>query len=260
MIVATVTLKGRALSNESSSSISSPDVCSDEGAPPSPTTDPWYLAETASSHLGNYDDFWDELECSELFEQGQPRPIHSDATWQFLRGVYYGIVGPNQSSIDYTDHPMDGNGFLVAFQVEHLPEKGRAVIAAQDIPQGTMVWESHYTAHFPSPVYFRRFLATLPEDLACDVMIWAYAEEYDWEDGQGERSTISVDLDAGTFFNTIDRRKGETKTIGNDNYEAMRPIRKGEELLVDYGDFEKKNSWSAAGFGSVGEDKEEWSF
>jgi hypothetical protein len=211
------------------------------------------MAETASSYLGNYDDFWEELECSTLFDKGGPRPIHPKSTWTLLRGVYYGIVGPQQSTIDYLEVPPDGHGFFVPIRVEHIPGKGRAVIAAEDIPKGTKVWDSTYTARFPSPVYFRRFLSSLPTDLACDVMIWAYAEDHAWNGDDDERPTISVDLDEGTLLNTVDNANGHEKNVDNDNYETTRLIRNGEELLVDYKDFEKEFSWTAAGFGSADE-------
>jgi hypothetical protein len=220
-------------------------------------TDPWFLTENARSHLGNYDDFWDEIKCDEVFEEGGPRPIYSSVTWSFLRGVYYGIVGRQQSTIKYRDLPIDGTGVLVKVRVEHLPGKGRAVIAAEDIPKGTRIWASTFTARFPSPMYFRRYLATLPKELACDVMIWAYAEDFEWEEG-GVRATLSVDLDEGTFFNTVNTTNGEEKNIRYDPWEATRLILKGEELLVDYSDFEKQFSWSAAGFGSEEESDVTW--
>ena len=230
----------RHLSAETTLSVTSPEI------------DPWLVSEGVSSDVGNYDDFWDEFSCDKLFAEGGPRPVHSTSTWVLLRGVYYGIVGPKHATIDYTQIPTDGSGFLVPVEVKHVPGKGRAVMAAEDIPEGTKVWDNTFTARFPSPVYFRRFLSTLPRDLACDVMIWAYVEDYVWTDDDDDNlmPTLSVDLDEGTLLNTINISIAEEVNISYNPWEATRLVLKGEELLVNYKDFEKQFSWSAAGFGS----------
>jgi len=217
-----------------------------------PEGDPWLISEDVGSYIGDYDDFWDELSCDRLFEEGGPRPVHATYTWVLLRGVYYGIVGPKHATIEYTEVPADGN--------KHIPGKGRAVMAAEDIPKGTKVWDTTFTARFPSPVYFRRYLSTLPRDLACDVMIWAYVEDYAWDDDDDDnvRPTLSVDLDEGTLLNTESPGTGEMKNVDNEDCSATRLILKGEELLVNYKDFEKQFSWSAAGFGSEDESDDTW--
>ena len=226
-----------------------------------PESDPWLISEDVSSYSGDYDDFWEEFSCQSLFEEGGPRPVHATSTWVLLRGVYYGIVGPKHATIEYTEVPADGNGFLVPVEVKHVPGKGRAVMAAEDIPEGTKIWDTTFTARFPSPVYFRRYLSTLPRDLACDVMIWAYVEDYAWDDDDEDNviPTLSVDLDEGTLLNTESPGTGEMKNMGNDDWRATRLILKGEELLVNYKDFEKQFSWSAAGFGYENEgDEDTW--
>jgi len=151
-------------------------------------------------------------------------------------------------------------GFEIPVKVEHIPGKGRGVIALQDIPEGTFVWGSIHTARFPSPVMFRRFLASLPDDLACDVMVWAYVEEHppirndremnDQDDDHTTNTvpTISVDLDAGSFMNSVSANT--TTNLDPDTYRTNRLVKAGEELILDYRDFEMEGSWNAAGFGS----------
>jgi len=227
-----------------------------------PETDPWFLTNESRSESGDYDNFWNDLDCETLMEEGGPRPIPPIATWGLLRGVYYGIVGPQQSTIDYLNLPIDGNGFLVPVTVGYVPEKGRGIFAAEDIPKGTVVWDEIFTARFPSPIYFRRFLSTIPREMACDVLIWAYSEDYAWDgdddddDPSNKRPTLSVDLDIGSLMNTENKETDEWKNVDNENCEATRLIRKGEEILVDYKEFERKDSWRSAGFGSAHEDDE----
>jgi SET domain-containing protein len=56
---------------------------------------------------------------------------------------------------------------------------------------------------------------------------------------------ISVDLDEGSFFNTISGL--DEKNVDVLSGVALRDIRAGEELLVDYEDFVSDLSWSEFG-------------
>jgi hypothetical protein len=239
--------------HDSSSDANSTTTTGTDSLPvlPMTTSDPWYWDDAVNSHSGYYDEFWDELECDDVLAKDQVRPIHSQSTWVLLRGVYSGIVGPNNSTID-AKHLFE-NGFRVPFKVEHVPGKGRGVIALEDIPEGTFVWEGIQTARFPSPVEYRRFLMSTPYELACDILgLWAYTEEFAFKyDLEGTRRgpVISVDLDEGSFVNTADATT--SKNIDDSTYRATRLIKAGEELIVDYGAFEEAGSWEAAGFGSA---------
>jgi hypothetical protein len=97
--------------------------------------------------------------------------------------------------------------------------------------------------------------------LACDLMIWAYVEDYSYEDEEeypedfavqppfrGTRALIAVDLGEGSFINTKD--DSTEKNIDNNSYKTNRLVKAGEELIVDYGEFEQPGGWAAAGFGS----------
>ena len=268
--------------------------------------DPWFLNEDAASYNGNYDNFWEELQCDDVFNEYKEddsddeeddededdddeddeeivvpriRPIHDDSVWMLLRGAYVASVGGFHHSSIPVENIYKPNGFKVPVKVVQLEGKGRAIIAVEDIPQGTVVWDPIHTAKFPTPVEFRRFLLSIPRDLACDVMIWAYSthfdkngdddddddeeEEEEEEDEEEEdqsaggetikrRPTIAVDLDIGSLINTKDSKN--PKNIDNDTYQAMRLIKAGEEILVDYSEFETAGSWGAAGFGSADED------
>jgi len=222
--------------------------------------DPWFVSTHVNSYHGDTEAFWDELDCDDVF--AEQRPIHNQSTWMLLRGAYIASVGPQYSTID--DFHLHKNGFQVKTKVVQIPAKGRGVVALEDIPQGTLVWRSTQTARFPSVVEYRRFLLSLPDDLACDVMIWAYVEKYDFEEGEDEddddeeeeeeeeeesvarRPVISVDLDEGSFMNTINTPSD--KNIDNHNYRTNRLVKAEEELVLDYGDFEDESNWDVVGF------------
>lgn len=200
--------------------------------------DPWELSDSVNSFEGSLMDLWSEFECSKVFKEQRPIPDH--ATWMLLRGAYIATVGPQYSTIEYNDEIKDG--FLVPVKLDYVPGKGRGVIALEDIPKGTLVWDPLYVARFSSAVDYRRFLASIPSDLACDVMIWAYTETSGDEDQLF--TLVSVDLDAGSLMNSITRL--EDKNISPSS-RAMRNIKAGEELLVDYADFEKDGGWDDFG-------------
>ena len=198
------------------------------------------------------DDIWNKtLHCDQYYHADADRPIHNESTWMMLRGVYQGVVGPHVSSIA---QPLSTtNGFFVDYQVKHSPGRGRGVFAAQDIHKGQLVYtETMQKATFSTGHNYRRFLQSLPPDLACDVMEWAYVQQVD----QG--LIICVDLDEGALLN--DGRKQETN-IGCDPEAAaklnghvcgvsdfaLRDIQKGEELLVAYDDFDAPDGWSSFG-------------
>lgn len=194
---------------------------------------------------------WDEiLNCDQYFKGN--RPIHNESVWMMLRGVYQGIVGPEGSSIQQplsTEH-----GFSVDVIVDYSPGKGRGVFANQDIRKGQLVYsEWKQKAQFATGKDFRRFLQSIPEDLACDVLEWAYVENIN-----GKNLTICLDVDEGALLNNGGKRS-ETN-IGCDEEAAkklnmdcelhdfaLRDIRKGEELLCDYADFDEPDGWREFG-------------
>jgi len=192
-------------------------------------------------------DFWEVFDCDEVF--GSVRPIHNDSTWMLVRGAYLGIVGHDGSSLGDN---IFGNGFVVPYKVAQTPNKGRGVHAAEFVKEGSLVWESHYTGCFEEEFDYKQFLVTIPYDVACDVIQWAYVESSSDEHGL----MMCCDLDEGSLVNTgthdyedfeVFEKKKDMKgepnnlriVVGNDlsRMYAMRDINKGEELLVDYNDF-----------------------
>ena len=228
--------------------------------PPSTTSavpvpaDLWAIPGTPLSRTtGTTDDFWDYLECDEIYKQR--RPLHNESTWIFLRGVYHGIVGPRQSSIPSSPAVPYGNGFQVEYYTGYIPgDVGRGVFAGQDIEKGQLIWTERESAVFTSGDQFRQFLLALPTHMACDVLNWAYSA---WDNGT---VVIQCDLDDCSFMNSGSSRN-ESKAYTEEfthlkanvgiadygNY-ALRDIQAGEQLLVDYGEFEVgPEAWTSMG-------------
>lgn len=194
------------------------------------------------------EDFWYVFQCDNVFRS--PRSIHDESTWMFLRGTYLGVVGLENSSIDTNIY---GHGFTISHKVSEMEGKGRGVLADEEVEEGTLLYEPRFQGCFKDQYDYRRFLVTIPHDLACDVIQWAYVT-YRNENESEDDMWLCFDLDEGSYINTgkhdfedfevMEARKKNNKIELNNSQErkddklyATRHITKGEEILVDYSDF-----------------------
>jgi hypothetical protein len=190
------------------------------------------------------EDDWDlstiysHLDCSTIFES--ERPIYSLEMWMTMRRTYHDLLRDNPGEISEQD------GFSVAVEAKQSIDKGRSIYAAQDIQRGDHIWTgATQMATFDSGTIYKRFLASLPKDMACDVMIWCYIQFVDVVDvvelDVRKAPRICVDLEIGSFINTVSSPEDtidagylpEWKDSQQDLY-ALRDIKKGDEILMDY--------------------------
>jgi SET domain-containing protein len=102
--------------------------------------------------------------------------------------------------------------------------QGKGLFAAQDIPEGTVVWEYDAKVDLQLPMKFLKGLS--PEVLA-------FLDTY----GSREGNIVSISLDDARFMNHS--REPNLKTgPGRESMYAARGIKKGEELLCDYREFD----------------------
>eukprot|EP00978_Attheya_sp_CCMP212_P016847 scaffold44486_cov46-Attheya_sp.AAC.1 len=185
---------------------------------------------------------WEIVEAYKCEEIDGPRPIHNESTWAYLRGVYVGTVGLEKSTLSADRF---ASGFQIPFHVEWWPEVGRTVYADADIQKGSVILDSELqNAKFQTGNDFRRFLAALPTDLACDVLMWAYVEEH------GASLKIAVDLDEGSFLNSYETPNAQLSSIDGETtflYYAIEDIDAGEEIMIEYGDFAHPKGWENFG-------------
>lgn len=205
------------------------------------------------------EEMWNHFDCYSIFNAAD-RPIHSTTEWLDMREAYLTAVGGvDRSSIMVST----GHGFEVDVDIQQSEGKGRGVFAAAEdsgaaaiIPKGTLVWTTKYTARFTEGEDYRTFLKSIRQDLACDVIQWAYVQSLEFPELQKTKAFISADLDEGSFINSHEGDEEDGPNVGCEeemakdyeggcktNYFALRDIEAGEELLLDYNDFAIQDGW-----------------
>ena len=275
----------------STSSINQDDEEPEDNNDDDEEEDAWRIPGTPLSRTtGATEDFWEYFGCDDVF--ATTRPLHNESTWMLLRGAYQGVVGPQRSSIalttkfDTTNSVNYHSGFHVPYYTGQVPRGvGRGVFSSLPIAKDTLVWTAETnSARFSTGAQFRQFLLSIPNDLACDVMIWSYCQYVDDDDDNDEEEddekeeeeedisdmklVIQCDLDDGSFVNTGDgtvyenyeeEEDGElgAANIGmpehliglhkGENLYALRDIDAGEQILVNYGEFAVPEGWKEFG-------------
>jgi len=195
-------------------------------------------------------DIWKFFKCQKLFDDG--RPVHNESTWLLLRGAYSAVVDPKESSIGVDN--IFHSGFQPgSVEVKLTKKKGRGLFAKNTIEKADLVWKDIHTACFRNGKDFKKYLASIPSDLTCDILEWAYS---------GQKYGICVDLDEASIINhasltkndafsnfSIDKRPNLDFDKKTGYTYATQDISVGDELLVDYLSFEDENEWENLGLG-----------
>jgi hypothetical protein len=184
---------------------------------------------------------WNHFDCETVFES--ERQIPSTVTWMQMRQAYVNVVGSSKSAFG---EPREVDGFFAPIEVRQSPGKGRGVFAAEDIPRGHHIWSGTVQrAKFDSGLDFMKFLDLIPDEDACDVLQYSFVLIFGDDKENEENARICVELDDGSIMNAIDppdpvdagclpewsdRFRGGC----DDNLYALRDIKKGDEILMDY--------------------------
>jgi hypothetical protein len=190
------------------------------------------------------------------------KKVHQQDVWTTFNRIYNEAMGLEKSSIPPT---YDLSGFQIPIEIKYSENVGRGVFTKVDIKKGDLIYISTNNAQFQTAQEYRNFLKRLPEDLACDVLIWAFSRMVSAE--KEEEFIACVDLDEGSFVNSAHYsqtecnmelgtkdgllKEDEDETVtwyGCDlKFYAMRNIKADEEIRADYGDFAEPHGWLAMG-------------
>jgi hypothetical protein len=202
---------------------------------------PIYTAEEYNSEYGHKVERYPlPKDCA---TSNYPRLIHGEQTWRFLQRIFYEQTYARKSY----HHRLTGryqNLWYSGVDDQYVQARddggrGRGMYAIKDIPEGTKVWYFNLECVVNDGAWSTKekmteFLERLPHDLQCDVLLWSYAVAPLYTGSTGPKY-VECNLDEASFFN-----HGESSelinVVGSQNI-AARDIKKGEELLMDYGSF-----------------------
>lgn len=177
-----------------------------------------------------------------------PRVIHGEETWMFLQNVFLEHTSARKS-YHHRTHARNRNLWYSGLEDDYVEARdelprGRGNYAIRDISMGTKVWYAEQVWVVNNGYWFDKesmleFLERLPHDLQCEVLLWAYATDTSYNPSfktsiQTPLIYVECNLDEASFFNHAERP--ELVNLSYDSH-VTRDIKKGEELLMDYGSF-----------------------
>jgi hypothetical protein len=200
----------------------------------------------------------EHFKCEEAFVT--TRPWWTPDQWSEVRDLYRDFAEKNKAGTHqmFKDITFDSSEIAEPYQAGE--EKGRGLRAARDIHKGELILRStNNTIVFNDGLAYRKFLFALEErfpTFACDIMTWNWMQDLD---DNGVKFGIAVDLNDNNLINTADDEEDVNVRCGGHEeddscdlrhgmFYASRSIRKGEELVTDYGDFvSPSHTWDEMG-------------
>jgi len=203
------------------------------------------------------------LKCSSYLN-GRTRQELDAKSWQHMRQAYYDIVGSEKSAFNPKSIQT---GFSVPIAIKFQEGEGRGVFAAEDIANGTLVWDASksFMASFPSGDHWKQLLCSVSQETACDMIMWTFVRGSNRTSRASEMATtqLYVLMDEAALYNkgikgkssdgyagkTVNLRCTENDCRTNWLFEADGNISAGDELLVNYGQFDTTfhNGWEQFG-------------
>lgn len=186
----------------------------------------------------SYKEIYQHFSCSG-HAQDQSKPLHPLETWNLFREKYNENV---DSDFKFDDPIPPTEGYSLdslsllppPFVANFSPGMGRGVFATRDIKKGELVHNGGRSAMvFNDAFAWRRFVFSLPRKMACDIAEWSWTQKL----SKYGRSQVLVDLNISAFFNSgwSERSNVGPKINTSLNFHATEDIKKGAELLYDYG-------------------------
>ncbi|KAL3799886.1 hypothetical protein ACHAW5_004398 [Stephanodiscus triporus] len=194
--------------------------------------------------LGYYD-IKAHVGCDE-YSNDLLKPLPTLADWEYLRSKYIEIVDKH-AIFDDPVPPTEGYTFdengPPPYYAAH-GKHGRGVFASRDIKRGEFVQDGNKgDIEFPDGEAWRRYVFSLPKNRACDILAWTWTQKKSREG----KWKIYFALNISILFNGAydgDANIRPSSSISSRFY-ALRHIKKGEELLYDYGVYD--TVWAKVG-------------
>jgi hypothetical protein len=180
-----------------------------------------------------------EFNCSGYLAD-QTKPLPDMDYWQIMLDAYNQEVDGTYKFDDIVPptrgYRLDENG-PQPYYAKLSPGKGRGVFASRDIKKGEIVHDGTKSdVVFPDATSFRRFMFALPREMACDASEWIFTQRFE-QDGP---MRIVSSLNIAILMNEGNNQTEVNVEPENDYssvLRAMRDIKEGEEILMDYSDY-----------------------
>mmetsp|Transcript_25795 Transcript_25795/g.40480 ORF Transcript_25795/g.40480 Transcript_25795/m.40480 type:complete len:282 (-) Transcript_25795:65-910(-) len=194
-------------------------------------------------HSWSREKFFIEFHCDHHLSIGT-KAVPTLDYWQTLRDVYNSEV---DNSFVFDDPVPPTQGYTLnengapPYYAGLSPGRGRSLFAIRDIKEGEVVdgieGGTKSDLIFPNKLTLQRYLLALPEPMACDAIEWSYTETI----VKGGPRVLVVASDIASLMNTADTADGVNVKPENESFStvlyASRDIKKGEEILMNYGVF-----------------------
>eukprot|EP00984_Skeletonema_dohrnii_P020186 scaffold9765_cov137-Skeletonema_dohrnii-CCMP3373.AAC.3 len=186
----------------------------------------------------SFDEIYNHFECKAYAADKSSRPVPSLEQWLFLRKQYKEFVDET-ASFDDVVSPTLGYAFgntdePPPFYAMKSPGKERSLYASRDIKQGEIVHDTAASETlFPDIYAYRRFILSLPKNMICDVMDWAWTRKLN-ENGP---DYVCLGINISSLIRTADKELDANvrpETNISSIFYATRDIQQDEEILTHF--------------------------
>jgi hypothetical protein len=196
--------------------------------------------------------FKKEFQCNKYLSRPQ-KSLYPMEYWQIMRQTYVEQV---DSTLVFDDPVPPTLGYSLRVKGNTQPyyagqsstKRGRGLFASRNIRKGELVHDgANSDVSFPNANAWRRFLFHLPKkEIACDVTEWT------WTQRQAPNGPMQImtSFNIAVLMNEADTDEDVNAVPMNSlssSFYATRDIKKGEEILTDYGIY--KTDYDAVGLG-----------
>ena len=197
-----------------------------------------------------YHDFEQNFNCHSYFDD-ETKPVPTMEFWETMLKAYNQEVDPTYK-FDTKVPPTEGyrhdeNGGP-PYYAKLSPGKGRGLFAKRDIQKGEIVHDGTKSdVVFPDGLSWKRFVFALPRKMACDTVAWSFTQQIEKDGPLRVLSSLNIAI----LMNEADSDEDVNVEPENDYssvFYATRAIRKDEEILMNYADYD--TDYDEAGIGA----------
>lgn len=187
--------------------------------------DPEYEMSNEQLRQFTFNELHSHLDCY-AHAKNQSKPLYTMDMYAHMRHKYIELTGESPPPLGKTN---------TVYHIGKSEDAGRGIFASKFIAQGTIIPfdESCIVVTFTNGTLWKEYVASLPRDMACDVMEWTWIQSVHTVDdirlclsiGDGDSFLNDADVDEDVNIAPVD--------LVSMKFVAVRDIQEGEELIYD---------------------------